>query len=299
MFISDAHCDTIVFYTDDPFQSDKAQWNIDEFFANGGRLQGMAIWTDEKYAGDSALRNAVWHIGNFYRHLPNKAELLTSSSDYDEEKVNILLSLEGASPIINDIENIHVFHRLGVRLISLTWNHRNFLADGINNSAGLTPFGRDAVKEMEKLGIIVDVSHLNEQGFSDLTEIAERPFIASHSNCRSVYDHPRNLTDEQLLEIKSRGGYVGVCFYQVMLGNNGNDPVNLFLHQIEHLLELGMEDNIGMGSDFDGADEIIFPDVSSYSTIETLLFNDLLLDKDVIEKILYTNFRNFVLKALK
>jgi membrane dipeptidase len=298
MFIADSHCDTLTTYPQDPFQHEGSSWNIDKFYSAGGRLQVMAVCTYEDFSGDSALRNGVRHIGNFYRNMPNLANVLLNAKDYDENKVNIILSLEGASPLINDIENLFAFHKLGVRLITLTWNHRNYLADGIYNSGGLTCFGREVVKEMERLNMVVDVSHLNDEGFEDLINIAEKPFVASHSNCRAVYDHPRNLTDDQILEIKSRNGFVGLNFYNVLLGRNGNDPVNHFLHHVEHLLELGMDSHMGFGSDFDGADDMVFSDPYAYHTIEKLLFNDLLLDKHIIEKLLYKNFRNYIFRMI-
>ncbi|MFW5702251.1 MAG: dipeptidase, partial [Bacteroidota bacterium] len=295
MFLADSHCLTLTTYPDDPFQHFDAAWNIDRFYNAGGRIQAMAICTRENYSGDSALRYAVTNLGNYYRQMPRKASTMLKAADYDDSKVNIILALEGASPIINNIENLHAFYHLGVRMISLTWNHRNYLADGIENRGGLTAFGREVVAEMEHLGIIIDVSHLNDDGFDDLASIAGRPFLASHSNSRSVFDHPRNLCDEQILEIRRRGGFIGLNFCEDLLGNNHSPAINHFLHHVEHLLELGAVDIIGFGGDLDGVRPNILSNCEYYSDFRKSLERDMLLDNKVIEKIMFRNFHDFTM----
>ena len=120
---------------------------------------------------------------------------------------------------------------------------------------GLSDFGREAIRELERAGIIIDVSHLNDRGFDDLLETAEKPFAASHSNARAVCGHKRNLTDGQIAEMVRRGCLIGLNYYNAFLREDGQ-PASLddLWRHVEHLLELGAEHCLALGSDADGAD---------------------------------------------
>ena len=137
--------------------------------------------------------------------------------------------------------------------MSLTWNEENELASGNRTDHGLSPVGRLAVKEMEKQGILVDVSHLNDTGFWELMDIAEKPFVASHSNARAVCSHKRNLTDEMIKEMIKRGCLIGLNYFKGFLSDDPDSagPEDLYAH-IAHFFELGAEKNLALGSDFDG-----------------------------------------------
>ncbi|MCK5743021.1 MAG: membrane dipeptidase, partial [Chlorobi bacterium] len=163
-------------------------------------------------------------------------------------------------------------------------------------------FGKELIKELNKLGIIVDVSHLNEAGFDDLLKISDTPFAATHSNCFSIREHPRNLKDEQIKEIIARKGFIGMNFYSEFLGDKDDDNtvlINKFLKHVEHVLELGGEDVLGLGADYDGINRTPFPDVMSYRDIEGLLINDLKLSEAQTNKILHSNLVDFTQKMLK
>ncbi len=178
-------------------------------------------------------------------------------SKYKEELENVktvkpILAVEGASALNGKIENIEKLHRDGVKIITITWNTDNELASGCfsENDRGFTSFGKEAVKEMIKRKIIPDVSHLGEKSFYDLCEITDFPFIASHSDCYSVNPHVRNLKDEQIKIIVERKGLIGLNFYNKFLGQ-GNS-VEMLIKHAEHVLNLGGENVLAMGSDFDG-----------------------------------------------
>jgi len=302
MKTADAHCDTLTKFKEEPFYTKNAAWNIKKFRKVDGILQFMAIFIEPPNHGDSALRLAVNAIGNFHKRKPKDINLLEKSSDFNEKKINIILSLEGASPVIDELSNLHAFFKLGVRAITLTWNHRNFAADGVGvkGGSGLTDFGEQLVKEMEKLKMIVDVSHLNEAGFKDLCKIATRPFIASHSNAYVINPHIRNLKKYQAEEIIKRQGYIGLNFYSPFIGK-GNDNKILtkkLLKHVDYFLNLGAENVLGLGADFDGIDESPFEDVTSYSVVEELLANELKLNAEQIEKIMYKNLLDFTLKMI-
>jgi membrane dipeptidase len=159
--------------------------------------------------------------------------------------------LEGASPLRGDLDRIGQFHELGVRAVGLTWNTRNELAVGlgVDGEAGLTEVGRAAIGEMNRIGVIVDVSHAAPETFWDVVEEARAPFIASHANARSVRDHPRNLDDKQLEAIRDAGGLVGIVLYPAFVAG---PPVKLehVLDQAEALVEKLGIDCVGIGADF-------------------------------------------------
>ena len=166
-----------------------------------------------------------------------------------------ILTIEGASFLRDSLEHVEEIVHDGARIITLTWNAQNAIAGGVSSHEGFSSFGRQVVKALEEQQIIIDASHLSDESFSDLQSIATRPFIASHSNSRTVCDHPRNLTDEQFLCIKERGGVVGLNFCNGFLITDKRDPTpEDVLRHVEHWLNLGGEETIALGSDYDGAD---------------------------------------------
>lgn len=172
-----------------------------------------------------------------------------------EGNLAALLSFEGGEFLDGSIESLRMFHRLGLRLLGLTWNERNALADGAAESGtrgGLTWFGRQVVKECGHLGVIVDVSHISEAGFWDVVEMTEHPVVASHSNCHRLYAHPRNLTDDQIRAVAETGGVVAVSFNpDYMAGDEAEVTMDTVCDHIMHVLEVGGEGTAAIGSDFD------------------------------------------------
>ncbi len=180
-------------------------------------------------------------------------------------RVAALLAVEGASPVGHDLGYLDRMYADGVRMVTLTWNGPNSIGSGHDTTDGLSAFGRQAVHHMEDLGIVVDVSHLNDEGFADLLEVAQKPFVATHSNSRAVCPHQRNLTDDQFRAICERGGLVGINYYRAFITDRiapGHYTVRpeedvtfdeLAAH-IEHFLDLGGQDVLALGSDFDGSD---------------------------------------------
>lgn len=295
MKIADAHCDTLTTFPNNPFHEETAHWNVTKYRKLGGILQYMAIFTPAEYAGSDAANYALRAAGNFHKNLPDECNLLKNASDWDDEKLNLLLTLEGASPIINSVENLYAFYQLGIRAITLTHNHRNFLGDGVGSNYGLTEFGREIVEECEKLNIIIDASHLSDKGFEDLTNIAKKPFIASHSNCRELCDMPRNLTDEQIKEIISRKGFIGLNLYTKFISDREDNLTLQFCRHVEHYLMLGAENILGLGADLDGIPEIPFIE---YDGIYRVLANVLRLDDLMVEKIMSQNLINFTKSSI-
>lgn len=173
--------------------------------------------------------------------------------------IGALLSLEGADALNGEVAVLHALFALGVRLIGLTWNGANCVADGVGEErgAGLTQFGRTVVQEMQSLGMVVDVSHLAPRGVWDVLQISSKPIIASHSNAQEVHRHRRNLTDEQIAAIAATGGVVGATFVPAFVGNGDSLKMDDLLRHIDHLLEVAGPTGVALGSDFDGIDQTL------------------------------------------
>ena len=166
-----------------------------------------------------------------------------------------ILTLEGGTFLQDSLEPIGYIARQGVRMFGLTWNNQNAIAGGTNSQAGFSSFGRQVVASLEEQGVIIDASHLSDTSFRDLLALSTRPFVASHSNSRSICNHPRNLTDGQFRAIVERQGLVGLNFCNYFLTAEPRTPTpSDVLRHIDHWLGLGGEHVIALGSDYDGAD---------------------------------------------
>ena len=222
-------------------------------------LQVLPIYTEEQFIGEGALRRALryveaaWQIAD--RHADDVA-LVTSANEMqaaiDSGRIALVLAFEGMEPVGHEVDVIDTFWRLGVRMASLTWNRRTMFADGLAESAtgaGLSSLGVRAVERMESLGMIIDVSHLSDAGFEHVARIATRPFIASHSSCRAVHGHPRNLTDEMLRTVAASGGFACMNAYGGFVGD-ANPSVNRYVDHIAHAVSVIGADRVGLGCDF-------------------------------------------------
>lgn len=260
---ADGHCDTIVRLWEKNQELFSNDGHIDIVRLNkfSAPLQFFAIWLDSKYHPIS-MRQAMKYIEFYYSQLQKNSRVIGHINSFTdviknrlENKISALLALEGGEALEGEISAIHTYYRLGVRSITLTWNHRNRLADGVaeeESRGGLTRFGRQVIEEMEELGMLVDVSHLSESGFSDVVKFAKKPFIASHSNARAICDVPRNLKDNQLLKIAEKGGVVGLNLYSPFIVKYGQGGIDNILSHIQHMLSVMGEDFIALGTDFDG-----------------------------------------------
>jgi len=170
--------------------------------------------------------------------------------------VGVLLTLEGGEALEEELAVLRQFYRLGVRGLSLTWNYRNALAGGISEqrAAGLSDLGAATVRELNRLGMLVDVSHLSERAFWEVLEISQGPVVATHANAYRLCSHPRNLKDEQLRALAARGGVVGVTFVPAFVASQAPSLERLADH-VEYLCATVGVDAVGLGSDFDGSEE--------------------------------------------
>lgn len=183
--------------------------------------------------------------------------------------------------------------------MTLTWNGENELGSGNVTDRGLTDFGRAAVREMERCGILIDISHLNDAGLADVFETAERPFLATHSNARAICAHKRNLTDVQIKEMVRRGCLIGLNYYGRFLRDRGEvRSLDDVYRHVAHFFDLGARRNLALGSDFDGA--ALPPCLDSAE--KTVDFYEYLLSRGVSQAdadgIFFENARAFLRKNL-
>lgn len=258
---ADWHCDTASYICGKNmgFKDSDGHINIDMLEKYESPVQTFAVWLPKEYYKNAfyTTKMVIEYFKNEISLNSDKIALVKSYKDIQENngKISALLSIEGCEALEGSIEKLHSLYDMGIRLATLTWNYKNCVATGVGESSlggGLTDFGKEAVREMERLGIIVDVSHLSDEGFYDVERLADKPFIASHSNCRAVCGHQRNLTDDQLRIIGQRGGIVGLNMCVSFLNSEGKAGTDDIIRHMEHMLDTCGEDSICLGCDFDG-----------------------------------------------
>ena len=189
----------------------------------------------------------------------------TSADDFRAGTVTAIVHMEGAEPIAPDLSNLEQWYERGLRSIGLVWSRPNAFAEGVpfrfpsppDTGPGLTDAGRALVQACNRLGILVDLSHLNEAGFWEVAALSDRPLVATHSNAHALSPSSRNLTDAQLHAIRDSGGVVGVNFAVGFLRADGaNDPttpISEIVRHVDYFVQQMGVDHVGFGSDFDGA----------------------------------------------
>jgi membrane dipeptidase len=191
-------------------------------------------------------------------------------------KLAAILVIENSDALEGSLNVLRMLHRIGVRSIGITHNLSTWAAAGNAEAqcgGGLTRFGCQMVREMNRLGMLVDVSHIAERGFYDTLEISEKPVIASHSCCHALCDHPRNLTDDQIRALAQHGGVMGITFVPYFVDPNWKHSdwptvpsLDQLLDHIDHAVKVGGIDHIGIGSDFDGGGTVL-QDATEYPRI--------------------------------
>ena len=305
MDLFDGHCDTILRcyleggglrrqagHLDLERRRGKGRWA--QFFATFGSpedMPGRSLW--EVFLEEYAL---------FRSEMDANADLVAFCRTGEEAraafaagKTAAFLSAEGAELLDCDPDKLRLAHRMGVRIVNITWNHPNALS-GTNAEEpdrGLSEQGRAFVKTMGELGMLVDVSHLSDPGFWDVMEVTDRPVVATHSNARAIFPHPRNLTDEQITAIINTNGVAGLNMYAGFLGD---DPdFDTVVSHLEHFLALGGENNVSMGGDWDGITQMP-RGMSGIQDMEKL-YEHLLrrnYSESLLEKVFYSNLMRVV-----
>ncbi|MDO4633074.1 MAG: membrane dipeptidase [Eubacteriales bacterium] len=230
----------------------------ERFFRDPKAPQGALLSDEEFYQSlKNQLLQGVRKHKDVIAMAKNAAEILENEK---QGRMSAVLTIEDGRLVNGEMKRLKKLREDGVTAIALTWNYPNCFGypnspDPEKRKLGLTDFGKEAVVCMQELGILVDVSHLSDGGFYDVAELSKRPFIASHSNCRALSPHLRNLTDEMIRILAEKGGVSGLNFAPEFLTadlhNHSSRAEDLAAHVL-HMLNAGGEDVIALGTDFDG-----------------------------------------------
>ena len=314
--VADMHCDTLSMLQllrrmgkDAELRRSRCHIDLEKMKAGGYMVQTFAIFSDadEKDPLESGLEQADL----FWQEMEKNQDLIRPVTAADqieknwaEGKLSAMLSVEGGGLCRGNVSLLRTFYRLGVRMLTLTWNFENELAypqlsgggqeAGHSGGRGLKDQGIAFLEEMERLGIIIDVSHLSDDGFWDVARHTAQPFIASHSNARVLAPHPRNLTDDMIRCLADRGGVAGINFYSRFLDAAGGKTLCLsktedMVAQIRYMTNVGGMDCAGLGTDFDGIDcEVEIRDCSMMQQLAEAMGRAGFSESE-IEKIFYKN----------
>ena len=319
MKVIDMHCDTI--YEIDRLQrlgenvglrDNHLNISLKKMQQGDYLLQNFAMFTHLLKDGDP-IEHVQHLIDTFYLELEKNSDLIQIVLSYDDilkhQKQGImsaLLTLEEGAVVHNDLSYLRNYYRLGVRMITLNWNfpngigYPNFDIQDENHGYhtcdtqhGLTDFGIRYVQECERLGIIIDVSLLSDAGFYDVLHYTNKPFVASHSNARSVCPHARNMSDDMIIKLAKRGGVMGINFAADFLDENTQEnalsKISSMVQHIQYIKDLAGIDCIGLGSDFDGIPQNLELKDASYMSLLYQALKDAQFQEEEIEKIFYKN----------
>lgn len=297
MKIIDLHCDTISYLKEirGSLLQNVGQYDLLRAEAAGMYLQLFAMFT---YPAEpnAALRQIVMQAETFHRVLDENPQRIFQVKKFEDlqlpenqAKLAAVLHLEGAECLGSDEEVLHLLYRMGLRSIGLTWNYRNQFADGVSEGtgSGLSKNGRRLVREMEKLGMLLDLAHMSVQSFYSALESYQKPVLVSHANAYAVCRSRRNINDEQLKALKEHGGVIGIT--QVADFVHSETPaLETLLDHMVHIADLIGVEYLALGSDFDGADHMVIKDVSGYGCLpEQLALRG--FSADEIDLVLYKN----------
>ncbi len=306
MKMIDMHCDTAMkLLAKSEKHLKKNDWHVDyeklkksnsfvQFFAYFIHLEAF-----NKYGFD--LRNEMELVREMHKRFTREVHsiegmyILKEMKDLDESKIGALLTLEGAG-CVETLKDVDELYDMGIRLITLTWNWNNRIArpnvPKDNMDQGLTEFGIEAVKRMNELGIIIDVSHLSDAGFWDVIKYSTKPFVASHSNARKIGKHVRNLTDEMIKALAEKGGVTGLNFCSAFLTKDTEAKkmyIKDLVAHIKHIVKVGGIDVMALGTDFDGiGGDLEIKDIGEMHLLAEALKEEG-FSKEDIEKIWYKN----------
>ena len=283
MRVFDLHCDTVYRATaeNSSLSDPRFEINIDKALRIERYEQLAAIWIPDEYRGEKAVELFRQCLKTYYRD-----RLFTDTH-------RMYLSVEGGAVLAGNIDNISLLTENSAKALTLTWNGENELGGGAYSTARLTSFGKEVVKRLEECHIPVDVSHANEETFYDVLRIVKKPIIATHSNSKSIADSPRNLSDNQFREIIATGGIVGLTYHNAFLNTDpASASIKDILYHADRFLNLGGEDHLCLGSDFDGGElPLDFHGLEDMRTVEEMLTNA--FSKEICDKIFYKNAEKF------
>ncbi|OQB25252.1 MAG: Membrane dipeptidase (Peptidase family M19) [Firmicutes bacterium ADurb.Bin182] len=302
--VADAHCDFLYGMVNRKYDintlSDRQTIFLPYLAGGGVALQFFAAWVDTKLR-KTYIEQCLDMFDAFYRMIDDNDAVVPMDKDFKPEsgKIAAVLTVEGGEAINGNLSVLRMFYKLGVRAMSLTWNTVNELASPAvrRGHKGLTALGRKVVREMCRLGMAVDVSHLNDAGIDDVLSVASRPVFASHSNARRICDHPRSLSDRQIKAIAGNNGVMCVNFYHLQLCGRKTATIDDVIRHIDHFVQTGGIDCVGFGSDFDGMNT--YPEGIENSAAYPDILNALLksgYSEEEVRKIAFDNLYRYIVQ---
>ena len=297
------------------FLVESAEGHVDLPRARRGGLGGafVSIYVNDREAELNAVGRAIEELNDYWRlcdRADGQVRVVRSVEELDRALADGtfagILHFEGADPISYSIKELRVFYEAGLRSLGLVWSRSTIFGHGVRfegpqPEGGLTDAGRALVTECNRLGIVLDVSHLNAAGFWDLHRVTERPFVATHSCVKAVTPHVRNLADDQIRAIAEKDGTIGIAFANSFLRpdmqRNDDTPLDLVLAHFEHVIRLVGDRHVSIGSDYDGTD--VPRELKDVAHLPALLreFQRRGWSDDRLEAVCYGNFRR-VLQAV-
>ncbi len=302
--VADGHCDFLYGAVQSGYELNHPKRDqaiqLDGLLHGGVALQFFACWIDTALA-TPPLHQCIAMIDAYQRMLRDQPSLVPFSREFTPEtgKIATILSIEGGEAIDGSLAVLRVLYGLGVRAMTLTWNENNELAGAAmgRGNKGLTAIGRDVIDEMCALGMAIDLSHLSDHGIEQVLARTTRPVFASHSNARTVHEHPRSLPDELIREIGAQGGTIGVNFYYQQLTKSSEAKIDDIVRHICHIVEVGGIDCCAIGSGFDGMQQ--YPRDLKTSRDFPALFEALSkcgFSQEDIYRISYQNLRDYIVQ---
>ncbi len=279
--IVDLHCDTIssLQRNGQSLYDNSCHFDIKRARKAGIGLQFFAMFTMPQGMNES-MRQILKQVEKYHNELDQYQEYLQPVYTYEDivaaestEKMAGILHLEGAEALGNDSEILSLLYRLGLRSLGLTWNNRNLLADGVGEegAGGISRKGKEIILLMEKLGIMLDLSHISVNSYYDALTIHSKPVLVTHANARALCNHRRNLDDCQLKALAENSGVIGINQVPEFIKEDGKPELNDLLDHIVYISELIGVEHVALGSDFDGADVLLMQGVEEYSRWPQLL----------------------------
>jgi membrane dipeptidase len=270
--VVDTHCDTLMQFLKHPYgrpaarklgeRGERGHLDLPRMVEGGVTCQTFAVYTGRRAVVPEASLMATLMVDKFYTEIEANDGIVAVTTHDEivdakkEGKVCGLLSLEGAEPLMGEIAALRVYYRLGVRMLSFAWNYRTPFADGLGakrSESKLPELGVQGLEEMDRLGMVFDVSHLADSVFWDVADVMKGPFIASHSNARALCDHARNCDDDMIRAIADHGGVLGMNYAPSFVKEGGKGAtVEHMVDHIDHIVKLVGPDHVGLGSDYDG-----------------------------------------------
>ncbi len=306
MNLIDLHCDTLstIYLENKELYRNQFHVDIEKLKKAKSIGQFFAIFIDKNNIS-SPFNYSNELINLFYSELEKNKDNISFASNYNElvfnmkqNKISAFLTIEGGEALEGTMDNLYSLNARGVSLITLTWNYPNEIGypnhEFKYSNNGLTSFGKELIKEMNKLNMIIDVSHLSDEGFYDVSKLSNSPFLASHSNSRSIENNARNLTDDMIKIISNSGGLIGINYYSKFLNGSNESNICDIIQHIKHIKNIGGIDVISLGSDFDGINcNLELHDISYMNELEHGLKKANFTD-DEIEKIFYKSALSFM-----